>query len=88
MSGTKIGTVTHYYDRIMVAVIQLTGEIKLGDEIHILGRSVDFKQKVTSLQVEHQSIQRAGPGQEAALQVIRPVRPPASVFLLDAEEAV
>jgi hypothetical protein len=32
----RVGKVTHYYDHISVAVLELTGELKVGDTIHIL----------------------------------------------------
>jgi putative protease len=64
MSGIRIGEVTHFYDRIGVAVIILSGAIRLGDQVHFLGRSTDFKQEVKSLQIEHQPISEAGSGQE------------------------
>ena len=86
MSGIKIGSVTHFFDKKSVVVIQLSGDIKIGDHIHILGRSADFQQEVTSMQIEHQTILKAESGMEVALKVIRPVRLPASVYLLDDQE--
>lgn len=70
----RVGKVTHYYDRISVAVLELTGELKVGDTIHILGRSTDLDQSVGSMEIEHQKIQSAGAGTEVALKVIDRVR--------------
>ncbi|MGE5123748.1 MAG: translation elongation factor-like protein [Acidobacteriaceae bacterium] len=70
----RIGKVTHYYDRISVAVLELFEEMKVGDLIHIHGRSTDFSQSIDSMEIEHQKIQSAGPGAEVALKVIEPVR--------------
>jgi len=86
MSGTRIGDVTHFYDRIGVAVIILTGEIRLGDQVHFLGRSTDFEQEVKSIQIEHQPISAAGSGQEIALKVERRVHPHDKVFTITREE--
>jgi putative protease len=86
MTGTRIGEVTHFYDRIGVAVIILTGAIRLGDEVHFLGRSTDFEQEVESIQIEHQPISAAGPGQEIALKVERRVHPHDKVFTITREE--
>ncbi len=66
---TQIGKVTHYYNRISVAVIELEGELKLGDLITFLGRSTEFSQPVESMEVNHQKIQSAGPGEEIAIKV-------------------
>ncbi len=70
----RIGKITHYYDRIGVAVLELYGELKIGETVHIQGRMTDFTQQVASLEVEHQKIQSAGTGTEAALKVAERVR--------------
>ncbi len=76
----RIGKVTHYYNRISVAVLELTGELKVGDWIHIHGRITDFTQRVASMEIEHQKIQSAGPGADVALKVIEIVREGDVVF--------
>lgn len=70
----RVAKVTHYYNRISVAVLELSGEINVGDMIHILGHMTDFNQKVGSMEIEHHKIQSAGPGTELALKVAEPVR--------------
>ncbi len=65
----RIGTVTHYYNRISVAVLKLSGELKVGDKILILGRTTDFTQVVTSMEIEHRKVPEVGPGMEVALKV-------------------
>lgn len=74
MSAKLIGTITHFYDRIGVAVIDLQEPLKVGDTVHIFGRNTDFQQVVKSLQIEHKPIQEAGPGQEVAMKVSQRVR--------------
>ncbi len=71
---TRVGKVTHYYDRINVAVMVLSGELKVGETIHIQGRLTDFSQPVDSMEIEHQKIESAGPKTEIALKVLEPVR--------------
>jgi hypothetical protein len=56
MPGTQIGQVSHFYDYIHVASIVLTEPLHVGDTIHFLGHSTDFKQKVTSIQIELQTV--------------------------------
>ncbi len=66
----KIGTVTDYYTKIGVAAIHLTdGDLSVGDQIRIRGHTTDFTQPAESLQVEHQSVQRAERGSAAAVKV-------------------
>ncbi len=70
----QIGEVTHYFSRLGVAVIELTGELKVGDTIAIIGHTTDIIQKACSLEIEHQKVPSAGPGMEVALQVADIVR--------------
>jgi putative protease len=70
----RIGTVTHYYNRIGVAVLELTDELHLGDTVLILGHTTDLTQKVGSLEIGHQKLPGANPGQRVALKVDEPVR--------------
>ncbi len=82
----RAGRVTHYYDRILVAVLDLDQELAVGDSIHIHGRDTDFTQQVKSLEIEHHKVQSAGPGMEVALKVIEPVRKGDIVFKVFVEE--
>ena len=77
---TKVGRVSHYYDRIGVAVLDLSGELKVGDTILILKRATEFTQQVDSIKIEHQKVQYAGPGMEVALRVVEPVHKGDTVF--------
>jgi putative protease len=81
----RIGKVTHYYDRIRVAVLVLYEELKVGDTVHIHGRTTDFTQKVSSMEIEHQKIQSAGPKAEVALRVVEPVREGDIIYKLTEE---
>lgn len=77
----QVGKVTHYFTKIGVAVIEVTdGSIKVGDELHIKGHTTDFKQKVSSMQIEHEKVEMAEPGQSIGLKVNEPVRANDVVF--------
>lgn len=85
MSGKQVGTVTHYFDHISVAVLNLTAALKNGDRIHILGHSTDFEQVVDSMQIEHQPVEKAKPGEDIAIKVAQRVHPNDKVFKLKDE---
>ena len=71
----RVGMVTHYYSHLTVAVVKLDqGAVQVGDSIHIKGHTTDFQQRVESMQIEHQPIQRADVGQEFGLKVSEHVR--------------
>ena len=65
-----IGTVTHYYSHLNVAVVQLNkGALQTGDTIHVKGHSTDFTQTVESMEYEHQHADRATAGQCVGIRV-------------------
>ena len=70
----KVGMVTHYYPRIGVVVMEVTAPIKVGDQIRIKGATTDFKQIVESMEIEHQKVQEAKPGDSIGLMVKEKVR--------------
>ena len=80
MEGIYIAKVTHYYDRIGVAVLDLSGQIRVGDTVHILGHTSDFRQRVESLQIEHRAVEEAYPGQDVALKIDERARRDDKVF--------
>ncbi len=86
MTGIRIGEVVHFYDRLFVAELRLTETIHVGDLVHLLGHHTDFEQRVQSLQIEHQAVSEAAPGQDVALKVTQVVHPGDAVFKVDGEE--
>lgn len=67
MPEKNIGTVTHFFDKISVAVISLTEPLEVGDKIRI-DAELPFVQKVTSMQVEHKEIQKANAGDDVGMK--------------------
>ena len=76
----EIGEVTHYFNKIGVAVIKLTDNLKSGETIHIKGATTDFSQKVESMQIEHETIDEAKKGESIGLKVSKPVREKDKVY--------
>jgi putative protease len=81
-NGERIGEVTHYYNKISVAVVKLSQDLKVGDSVHFLGRHTDFQQEITSMQIEHQPLTEVKAGDEVALKVKQRVRRGDTVFKL------
>ena len=71
MAGeVRVGVVTHYFGHLSVAAVRLeSGSLRVGDTIRILGHTSDFRQRVDSMQVEHQSVSEASAGQEIGMRV-------------------
>jgi len=74
IEGKLIGKIIHFFDKIQVAVIELLGPLKVGDEIRIVGGETDFEQAVESMQIDHQEIDKAKKGDEVGLKVSEKVR--------------
>ena len=81
MTETKIGTVTHYYTHLHVAGVEITdGELHKGDTIHIKGHTSDFEQKVESMEIDHETVEVARPGDDIGLGVIEHAREHDTVY--------
>lgn len=76
----KVGEVTHYYDKIGVAVVELTGPLSIGERIKIVSGEEVLEQEVTSMQQEHEKIESAKRGEIIGLKVDAPVKKHAQVY--------
>jgi len=85
MTGKRVGKVTHYFDHLNVAVLALSEGIRVGETLHFLGHSTDFKQQVTSLQIEHKAVETAKPGEDVAMKVDQRVHPNDAIFRIEDE---
>src|SRR5437016_341597 len=73
--GKLIGKVSHYFSDISVGVIKVSGVLRQGDQIRIMGgEATDFNQKAVSLQVDHKEVKRAKKGDSVGLKVKEKVR--------------
>jgi putative protease len=70
----KIGYITHFFDHINVAAIKLNQSLKIGDIVLIKGHTTNFKQEITSMQIDNENIEIAKPGDEIGLKVKEKVR--------------
>ena len=77
----EVGEITHFFSRIQVAVIKLRrSALSVGDEIVVKGRVTQFKQKVSSLQIESVDVPTARKGSLAGLKVVKPAHEKDKVF--------
>lgn len=77
----KVGRVTHYYDKIGVAIVELDGSLAVGDEVKFARGGEDlFKQKIESIQIEHKKVDTAKKGDVIGLKTNEEVREGAEVF--------
>ena len=74
MPELLVGTVTHYFSKIDVAVLSLQEPLSVGDSIHIRGHTTDLEEVVESMEVERSRIESAKPGDDVAIKVTGRVR--------------
>jgi hypothetical protein len=75
-----LGEITHYFSQVRAAVIKLKTAVAVGDTIRIKGYTTDFKQKISSLQIDRAPIQQAKKGDEIGLLVDSRVRTKDKVY--------
>lgn len=75
-----IGKVTHYYDKLGVAIVRLEDSLSLGDTIKFVGKDGEFTQTVSSMQIEHKNVETAEKGQEVGIKVDQKVKDNALVY--------
>lgn len=80
MEEKEIGVITHCYGNISVGIIELSDELKVGDNIHIKGHTSDFTQAIESMQIEHKDVSEAKAGDVVGLKVAQKVHPHDKVY--------
>ena len=78
----EIGKIIHFYPKINVAVVELTGSLKKGDKISIEGHDNAVEQVVESMQVEHKDIEEAKAGESIGMKTAKPVKEKDVVYLV------
>jgi len=74
MPDVEIGKVTEFFARPVVAGVELSGTLKIGDKIHIKGSTTDMVLTVESLQIERVNITAGKPGDVVGIKVPDRVR--------------
>jgi translation elongation factor EF-1alpha len=74
MPDVEIGMVTDFFAKPVVAGIELSGTLKIGDKIHIKGSTTDMELTVESMQVERVNIGEGKPGDLVGIKVLDRVR--------------
>ena len=77
----KVGKVTHFYDKIGVAIVELDGTLSVGDKVKFTHSGEDlFTQEVESIQIEHDKKDAAGKGDVIGLKTSEAVKEGTEVF--------
>jgi len=74
MPEEVIGKVSDFFAKPVVAGIELTGTLKLGDKIHIKGHTTDIELTVDSMQINNVDVKQAKAGDAIGIKVSERVR--------------
>ena len=76
----EIGKVMDFFAKPVVAGIDMSGEIKKGDKIHIKGHTTDLELVVESMQIDNVVVEQAKPGDAVGIKVPDRVRQGDTVY--------
>jgi selenocysteine-specific translation elongation factor len=74
MPEVEIGKVSDFFARPVVAGIQLTAPLKVGDRIHIKGYTTDMEVAIESMQINNVNVQEGKVGDAVGIKVPDRVR--------------
>lgn len=63
----EVGVVSHFFDKIAVAALKLTGDLKKGEKIKF--SKTGLEQEVASMQISQQVVEQAKFGDEVGIKV-------------------
>lgn len=74
MPEEVIGGVSDFFARPVVAGIELTATLKVGDKIHIKGHTTDLELTVDSMEINNVVVKEAKAGDSVGIKVTERVR--------------
>jgi len=84
MAEILIGTVSDFFARPMVAGLELSSPLKIGDTIHIKGHTTDITMTVDSMQIDNANVTAANAGAAVGIKLPDRARKGDPVFIVTA----
>lgn len=74
--GTRVGVITHFFDKVSVAVVKAEATISAGDKIKIYDKlgNVVVEQVIESMEIEKQKQETINAGTEFGLKLEGPAK--------------
>ncbi|UCG09771.1 MAG: translation elongation factor-like protein [Dehalococcoidia bacterium] len=82
MPEELVGTVTDFFAHPVVAGIELTATLKVGDKIHIKGHTSDLELVINSMQIDRVDVSQAKSGDSVGIKVSERVRRGDKVYIV------
>lgn len=80
MPEVEIGKVSDFFAQPVVAGIELTANLKVGDTIRIKGHTTDLEFSVDSMQIDNVNVEQANAGDSVGIKVSDRVRSGDTVY--------
>jgi selenocysteine-specific translation elongation factor len=80
MSEIKVGVVSDFFARPVVAGIELSDELSVGDTIRIKGHTTEMELVISSMQLDNNSVESAKAGESVGIKVSDRVSPGDTVY--------
>lgn len=74
MAEKEVGKVMDFFARPVVAGIDMSGTLKVGDTIHIAGHTTDIEMVVKSMQIDNAEVEQVRKGDSVGIKVPDRVR--------------
>jgi selenocysteine-specific translation elongation factor len=74
MTETAVGKVSDFFARPVVAGVDMSGTLKVGDKIHITGHTTDIEMVIASMQINNANVTEAKRGDSVGIKVPDRVR--------------
>lgn len=74
MPEVEIGKVSDFFSHPVVAGIELSGKLKVGDTVHIQGHTTDLELAIESMQINNADVSEAKAGDSVGIKVPERVR--------------
>jgi putative protease len=69
MPEKEIGKVSDFFAKPVVAAVELTAGLKVGDRVHFKGHTTDIEMTVDSMQIDNKNVTEAKKGQSVGIKV-------------------
>lgn len=79
----EIGRVSHWYDKINVAVVKLTGALKKGDSVKFKRGEEEFEESIGSIQIDHSEVEGGKKGDELAIKLSHKAKEGSTVYKVE-----
>lgn len=77
-----VGEIEHFFSKIGVAAIHLSGDLRVGDTIEIDESPNQVRLEVSSMQIDRKDVESAGAGDSIGIKIEAAVTPGSKVYLV------